>query len=196
MTAFGQRLVHRDRPTEPWMPRITNVSRLGTMGVALSTCTIRGAGIRRSATSVPPTSSAAFGPAVERSNARDPFNRGDRHDRQIAQDAPGAIFSRGPLLRYPLLSTMRHRHEGDHAIEHFREVEDDVDAATPVDAQNVPTGVWKSRKEREIPTASTSIICFSNEDEERRTQPLRSTVHRIGSPPSAVCGLWRGGRRR
>jgi hypothetical protein len=61
-----------------------------------------------------------------------------------------------------------------------------VDAATPVDAQNAPTGVWKSRKEREIPTASTSIIFFSDEEEERRTQPLRSTVHRIGSPPGTL----------
>jgi nucleoside-diphosphate-sugar epimerase len=42
--------------------------------------------------------------------------------------------------------------------------------------------VWKSRKQREIPTASTSIIFFS-EEEERRTKPLRSTVHRIGSAP-------------
>jgi hypothetical protein len=57
---------------------------------------------------------------------------------------------------------------GDHAVDNFRDVEDDVDAATPVDAQNAPTGVWKSRKEREIPTAPTSIIFFSDEDEERR----------------------------
>jgi hypothetical protein len=78
---------------------------------------------------------------------------------------------------------MRHRHDGDHAIENFRDVADDVDAATPVDAQNAPTGVWKSRKEREIPTASTSIIFFSDEEEEQRTKPRRSTVHRIGSPP-------------
>ncbi|MDQ3345984.1 MAG: FHA domain-containing protein [Chloroflexota bacterium] len=48
-----------------------------------------------------------------------------------------------------------------------------------------PTGVWKSRTEREIPTASTSIIVFSKEKEERRTQPLRSTVHGIGSAPTA-----------
>jgi hypothetical protein len=75
-----------------------------------------------------------------------------------------------------------HRSGGDHAIETFRDVEDDVDAATPVDAQNAPAGVWKSRKEREIPTAPTSIIFFS-EEEERRTKPLRSIVHRIGSPP-------------
>jgi len=53
-----------------------------------------------------------------------------------------------------------HRSGGDHAIDTFRDVEDDVDAATPVDAQNAPTGVWKSRKEREIPTAPTSIISF------------------------------------
>ena len=69
-------------------------------------------------------------------------------------------------------------------LENFRGVEDDVDAATPVDAQNAPTGVWKSRTEREIPAAPTSIILFSDEEEERRTKPLRSTVHRIGSPPT------------
>jgi hypothetical protein len=72
------------------------------------------------------------------------------------------------------------------ALEHFRDVEDDVDAATPVDAENAPTGVWKSRKEREIPTASTSIIFFSDEEEDRRRKPLRSTVHRIGSPPDRL----------
>jgi hypothetical protein len=76
-----------------------------------------------------------------------------------------------------------HLTDGDHAIEDSREVEADVDAATPMDAQNAPTGVWKSRTEREIPTAPTSIILFSDEEEERRTKPLRSTVHRIGSPP-------------
>jgi hypothetical protein len=40
-----------------------------------------------------------------------------------------------PLFRYA------HRPGGDHAIETFRDVEDDVDAATPVDAENAPTGV-------------------------------------------------------
>jgi hypothetical protein len=89
----------------------------------------------------------------------------------------GGRHSGVPLFRHA------HRPGGDYAIENFRDVEDDVDAATPVDAQNAPTGVWKSRKEREIPTASTSIIFFSEEQEERRTQPLRSTVHENGSPP-------------
>src|SRR5678810_388875 len=43
-----------------------------------------------------------------------------------------------------------------------------------------------SRTERETPTAPTSIILFSDEEEERRTKPLRSTVHRIGSPPDSA----------
>lgn len=93
--------------------------------------------------------------------------RGDRRDPRNAQDAPGAIFSRGAPLRYPLFAT-RIGPEVISAIEHVRDVEDDVDAATPVDAQNAPTGVWKSRKEHEIPTAPTSIIFFSDEEEERR----------------------------
>ena len=47
LSAFGQRLVHRDKPTAPWMPRITNFPRLRTMGVALSTSTTRHAATRR-----------------------------------------------------------------------------------------------------------------------------------------------------
>jgi hypothetical protein len=66
----------------------------------------------------------------------------------------------GPPLRYPPPFCHAHRPGGDYAIENVRDVEDDVDAATPVDAQNAPTGVWKSRTEREIPTAPTSIIFF------------------------------------
>jgi hypothetical protein len=62
------------------------------------------------------------------------------------------------------------------ALETFREVEDDVDAATPVDAQNAPTEVWESRTEREIPPAPTSIILFADEEEEPRTKPLRSQL--------------------
>jgi hypothetical protein len=78
-------------------------------------------------------------------------------------------------------------------VETFRAVEDDVDVATPVAAQNAPTGVWKSRKEREIPTASTSII-ISFFEEERRTKRLKPTVHQIGSSAerlSAVIALFR-----
>jgi hypothetical protein len=35
-----------------------------------------------------------------------------------------------------------------------------MDAAIPADAQNAPTGIWKSRTAREIPTAPTPIIVF------------------------------------
>jgi hypothetical protein len=60
-----------------------------------------------------------------------------------------------PLSSTPILkSTFR----AGHVTDNFRATEDDVDAATPMDAQNAPTGVWKSRSEREIPTAPTSII--------------------------------------
>ena len=38
-----------------------------------------------------------------------------------------------------------------------------MDAAIPADAQNAPTGMWKSRTEREIPTAPTPIIVVVNE---------------------------------
>ena len=58
---------------------------------------------------------------------------------------------------------------GDHRLHNRRNVEDDMDAATPVDAQNAPTGVWKSRTEREIPTAPTSIIWCTEKEKERRT---------------------------
>jgi hypothetical protein len=71
-------------------------------------------------------------------------------------------------------------------IDNFRATEDDVDAATPVDAQNAPTEVWKSRREREIPTAPTSILlCLKEEEkkEERRADQLKPTVHQIGSDP-------------
>ena len=38
--------------------------------------------------------------------------------------------------------------------------EEAVDAAAPVDAQNASTAAWKSRSEREIPTAPTALFFF------------------------------------
>ena len=81
------------------------------------------------------------------------------------------IFSKGGATPVSPSVKPTHRRRASsslNVVETFRAVEDDVDAATPVDAQNAPTGVWKSRKEREIPTAPTSIVFFS-EGEERRT---------------------------
>ena len=67
-----------------------------------------------------------------------------------------------------------------------------MDAAIPADAQNAPTGIWKSRTEREIPTAPTPIIVvvnerknngdsnsvakLSTESDQAHTQSLRSTM--------------------
>jgi hypothetical protein len=48
-------------------------------------------------------------------------------------------------------------------------------------AQNAPTGVWKSRKEREIPTAPTSIIFVFDEEKERRTKTTQTNC-----PPNRV----------
>jgi hypothetical protein len=58
MSSLAQRLVHRDRPTEPRMPRITDLPRLSIVGVALSTCITNVVDIRHSARSVRPGSSA------------------------------------------------------------------------------------------------------------------------------------------
>ena len=38
--------------------------------------------------------------------------------------------------------------------------EEAVDAAAAMDAENAPTAAWKSRTEREIPTAPTAILFF------------------------------------
>jgi hypothetical protein len=99
------------------------------------------------------------------------------------QDAPGAIFSSGGLLRYPPFPSRRILDVVDPAIEHVRAIEDDVDAATPVDAKSAPTGVWKSRKEREIPTAPTSIIIFLRR---RRTTTTKNKTTQINCPPNRI----------
>src|SRR5262249_25068003 len=41
MSALGERLVYRDRPTAPRMPRVPDFSRLGIVCVWLSSCTTR-----------------------------------------------------------------------------------------------------------------------------------------------------------
>ena len=103
--------------------------------------------------------------AVTRALASAPEQRGARRHPQTSIRARGYDVPNGQhdakAGRYPPSVNRTHRHRASsslNVVEHFRAVEDDVDAATPVDAQNAPTGVWKSRKEREIPTAPTSII--------------------------------------
>src|ERR1700694_2399795 len=38
MSTLGQHLIHGDRATKPWVPRISDFPRLSIVGVALSTC--------------------------------------------------------------------------------------------------------------------------------------------------------------
>ena len=74
--------------------------------------------------------------------------------KNTAQDAPGAIFSRGALLRYPPYFGDAHPQRTRsccNVLENFRGVEDDVDAAVPVDAQNAPTRDLENCKERSFP---------------------------------------------
>src|SRR4051794_22657501 len=55
-----------------------------------------------------------------------------------------------------------------------RAVAEGVDAAIPVDAQNAPTRIWKSRTEREIPTATTPLLSLESrrkKTEDQLTQP-------------------------
>ena len=75
-----------------------------------------------------------------------------------------------------------------------------MDAAIPADAQNAPTGIWKSRTEREIPTAPTPIIVVVNErknngdsnsvakpsTESDQAQPNPASVQRRISPSDGV----------
>ena len=74
--------------------------------------------------------------------------------------------------------------EAGHVTDNFRATEDDVDAATPMDAQNAPTGVWKSRSEREIPTVPTSIIFILKEEEQKRRTKSKSA--QTNCPPNRI----------
>src|SRR5436190_20208944 len=88
------------------------------------------------------------------------------------------IFSKGGATPVSPSVKPTHRRRASsslNVVETFRAVEDDVDAAPPVDAQNAPTGVWKSRREREIPTAPTSILfCLTEEEKKEETKKISS----------------------
>ena len=47
MSTLGQHLIDGDGATKPWVPRVEDFSRLGIMGVALSTCTTAISPMRR-----------------------------------------------------------------------------------------------------------------------------------------------------
>jgi len=109
--------------------------------------------------------------------------------KKIAQDAPGTIFSTGVATLVSPLSTSRIL-EGDCrasiVIGKFRTVEDGVDAAVPVDAQNAPTRDLENCGQ--FSTASTPIL-FSLQ-KKRTTKnaasvPIRLSQQR-GSPQWSV----------
>lgn len=115
-----------------------------------------------------------------RASASDPTERAVRligsveTSSSTVQDALGAASSRGAATPVSLVGAI-----GASAMARstIQAVEDDVDAATLVDAQNAPTRVWESRKGREIPTAPTSTFLFPTR---RRT---KNRITQFGRPP-------------
>ena len=67
-----------------------------------------------------------------------------------------------------------------------------MDAAIPADAQNAPTGIWKSRTEREIPTAPTPIIVVVNE---RKNNGDSNSVAKPSTESDQVQWAVTGGQR-
>jgi hypothetical protein len=103
-------------------------------------------------------------------------NRSGRHRSDVLK---GGRYSGIPLTLTPRIVIGRHGFP--HVVENFRALEDDVDAATLRTQRTRPQGFGKSRKEREIPTASTSLIFLYEENEERRTKPTQ-----INCPPNRI----------
>ena len=68
-----------------------------------------------------------------------------------------------------------------------------MDAAIPADAQNAPTGIWKSRTERGIPTAPTPIIVVVNE---RKNNGDSNSVAKPSTESDQAQNVkrWRGGQ--
>jgi hypothetical protein len=78
----------------------------------------------------------------------------------------------------------------DPVIETVREVEDDVDAATPVDAQNASTVVWKSRKKTRDSHSAHIDHLFSEEEE------TKNRTNQINCPPNRVTPGGEAGKPR
>ena len=98
-----------------------------------------------------------------------PINR-PMQQNKILQDAPGAIFSRGAAtLVCPVFDDAypRSRFSRVNVIGNFATVEDGVDAAVPVDAQNAPTSDLENCKERSFPQRPHRAFFF---ERKRRTK--------------------------
>jgi len=90
MPPFGQCLVHIDSSTDPWMPRVTNLAKLSTMGVALPTCTIAGVRIRASD---PAFRTRPRAGAVRRSHSGRPPRRRRADSRRSSSRIPARLSS-------------------------------------------------------------------------------------------------------
>ena len=114
--------------------------------------------------------------------------------KKTAQDAPGTIFSRGgATLVSPLFE---HAHPQRrlsclNVIEDFRavevEVEDDVDAAVPVDAQNAPTATWKTADS--FPQAPTSILFLGGRKKKGRPTGTNSATQLSTKSDQVQCSF-------
>ena len=94
---------------------------------------------------------------------------------KTAQDAPGTTIVTSGDLQVPLISSVLRLtsacKRSTDVLDSVRAIEEGVDAAVPVDAQNAPTSDLEHC--RQFSTAPTPIIVFL--EEERRTTRERQT---------------------
>ena len=110
---------------------------------------------------------------------------------KIAQDARGTTFSRGALPWYPPFRP-RASSKAIVALQRGKSqtVEDGVDAAVPVDAQNAPTRDLENCTHRSFPQRPHRSSFFTRGKEQRRTlQVCQSDCLNRGVHPTIVCQL-------
>ena len=99
--------------------------------------------------------------------------------KKAAQDAPGTIFSRGgATLVSPLFEQAYPQRSLSclNVIEHFRAVEDDVDAAVPEDAKNAPPRDLENCKDRSFPQRPHRSFFLGGRKKNGRTNDLNSVT--------------------
>jgi hypothetical protein len=101
---------------------------------------------------------------------------------KTAQDVQGATIGTWRDLQVGLISGSRMVNEVFRAstmIDTLREIKEGVDADVPVDAQNAPTGTWKTADS--FPQAPTPIIFSWKKNEERTTKTAQPNC-----PPNRI----------
>jgi hypothetical protein len=111
--------------------------------------------------------------------------------KKTAQDPPRTTIATSDDLQVYLISGSRMVNEAVSAfsastmIERFRDIEESVDAAAPVDAQNAPTRGLQNRQERGFAQAPT-LGMFSGKKKEERTNRIRFVCSEISSKAASV----------